>query len=132
VHAADAVCANCHAAIDAFGFAFENLDGMGRLRTNENGHAVDSRATIAVGLDFDGSYADSSELVVKMATSPAVRACFARHLFRYAAARSDKSVAGLEQAFVDSWNGSASAGNLGDVLVSWASSDAFVQRRGDP
>jgi hypothetical protein len=132
VHATDAVCANCHAAIDSFGFSFENLDGMGRLRTNENGHAVDSRATIAVGLDFDGSYADSSQLVVKMATSPAVRACFARHLFRYAAARSDKAVAGLEQAFVDSWNGSASAGNLGDVLVSWASSDGFVQRRADP
>jgi len=132
VHATDAVCANCHTAIDAFGFSFENLDGMGRLRTNENGHTIDSRATIAAGLDFDGSYADSSQLVVKMATSPAVRACFARHLFRYAAARSDKSVAGLEQAFVDSWNASASAGNLGDVLVSWVESDGFVQRRADP
>ena len=41
-------------------------------------------------------------------------------------------MAALEQAFVDSWNGVASAGNLGDVLVSWVGSDAFVQRRADP
>jgi hypothetical protein len=132
VHATDPVCAACHASIDAFGFAFENLDGMGRQREEEQGHAVDSSTQIAVGMDFDGSYRDSSELVAKLGVSAAVRACFARHLFRFAAARSDKTVAGAEQAFVDAWNRTPSTGNAADVLVSWVESDAFIQRRADP
>jgi hypothetical protein len=131
-HATDPVCAACHTNIDAFGFSFENMDGMGKERTDEAGRPVDSSAAVAVAMDFDGTYRDSSELVTRMATSSAVRACFARHLFRYAAARSDKTVAAAERAFVNGWNGMPNAGSLGDLLVAWVGSDAFVERRADP
>ena len=33
VHGKDPVCAQCHNRIDALGFSFEHLDGMGRTRT---------------------------------------------------------------------------------------------------
>ena len=88
-HARDTSCANCHASIDAFGFAFEGYDGMGQARTTENGMPIDSRVTVAVGSDFDGTYADSNALATALAASPSVRTCLARQLFRSSAGRSD-------------------------------------------
>ena len=138
VHATDPVCASCHSKIDAFGFAFENFDGMGKVRTTEgtgaNKKNIDSSTTLAVGMDFDGSYADSSTLVVKLATSPNVRACFARHLFRASAANSDRATQPTEESFITAWNALPleKQRNIVDVLATWLSSDAFVQRRAEP
>jgi hypothetical protein len=138
VHATDPVCASCHNKIDAFGFAFENFDGMGKVRTTEGTGAaqknIDSTTTLAVGMDFDGPYADSSALVVKMATSPNVRACFARHLFRASAANSDRANQPTEDSFITAWNGlpPEKQRNIVEVLATWLSSDAFLQRRAEP
>ena len=44
-------CASCHASIDSLGFAFENFDGIGKLRTTDNGKAVDSSVTIKLITD---------------------------------------------------------------------------------
>jgi hypothetical protein len=138
VHATDPVCASCHSKIDAFGFAFENFDGMGKLRTTEGTGAnvknINSKTTLAVGMDFDGSYDDSSALVVKLATSSNVRACFARHLFRASAASSDRATQPTEEAFITAWNtlSPEKQRNIVDVLATWLSSDAFVQRRAEP
>jgi hypothetical protein len=138
VHATDPVCASCHSKIDGFGFAFENFDGMGKLRASEgtgaNKKNIDSTTTLAVGMDFDGSYTDSSALVVKMATSPSVRACFARHLFRASAATSDRASQSTEESFITAWNAlpPEKQRNIVDVLATWLSSDAFVQRRAEP
>ena len=35
-------CQACHKFIDSFGFAFENFDGLGRERTEDNGFPVDT------------------------------------------------------------------------------------------
>ena len=35
-------CAGCHKAIDPLGFFQESYDALGRFRTKENGHPVDS------------------------------------------------------------------------------------------
>jgi len=138
VHSTDPLCASCHSKIDAFGFAFENFDGMGKVRTSEgtgvNKKDIDSTTTLAVGMDFDGSYPDSSALVVKLATSPKVRACFARHLFRASAATSDRATQPTEESFITAWNAlpPEKQRNIVDVLATWLSSDAFVQRRAEP
>ena len=81
--------------------------------------------------NFDGTYADSAELVVAMARADSVRACFARHMYRFAASRSDKVEQPAEDAFVAAWQGldPAMQGNLGEVLVAWVGSDSFVQRK---
>lgn len=130
-HAANAGCATCHKSIDPVGFAFENFDGMGKMRTTENNMPVDTNITIATGSDLDGTYADSLAFANALAQSPSVKACLARQLFHSAAARSDASVHGAEQAFVDVWKQlpADKQGHLVDVLVAYVRSPLFVQRR---
>ena len=109
IHSKDAACAGCHALIDPLGFAFEQYDGMGQFRTQEvlpnqsSGPPVDSHVVLASGTPIDGEYADSDELAVALAGSPAVRECFARHLFRGSIGRSDGAVFEAENAFVRYW-----------------------------
>jgi hypothetical protein len=130
-HAVDAGCATCHSIIDPLGFAFEDLDGMGRHRTTENGLPIDASVTISLGADFDGSYPNSSELVSAMARSTQVKRCFARQLFRTTAARSDSSVRAAEDAFVEVWEqlDTMARDRLVDVIVAYVQSPLFVERR---
>ncbi len=101
-HVTDPVCAGCHTTIDAYGLAFELYDGMGAPQTTDMGQTVDSSTTI-VGSDFDGSYKDSNQLALAMATSPMVRECFARNVFRASSGRSDVGVKASEDDFVNYW-----------------------------
>lgn len=129
-HAQDPGCAGCHALIDNFGFALESFDGMGKARDSENGLPIDSSVTVSAGSDFDGSYADSTELSAALAQSDAVKACLARQIFRSSAARSDASVKPAEDAFVETWKQlpAEAQGRLADVLVAFVKSPIFVQR----
>ena len=130
-HATDTRCKGCHTAIDNFGFMFENFDGMGRERTDENGLPIDTKVKVNVGADFDGTYADSSEFTDALAKSDAVKACMARQIFRSSVGRSDASVADAESAFVDTWKQlpAERQGRLADVLVAFVKTPTFVQRR---
>jgi hypothetical protein len=130
-HTADPGCASCHTTIDAFGFALENFDGMGIMRTTENNLPVVTQVTLAAGSDVDGTYADSIELGAALAGSTAVKACLARQIFRSSAARSDATVANVEDAFVEIWKQlpASQQGRLADVLVAYVRSPLFVQRR---
>ena len=130
-HTLDESCAGCHATIDAFGFALENFDGIGKLRSAENGLPIDTAVTISSGSDFDGAYADGAALVTALAASQSVKACLARQIFRSSAGRSDESVRAAEDAFVDVWQGlpPEQQDRLADVLVAYARSPAFVERR---
>lgn len=130
VHSTDKVCAQCHGRIDAIGFSFEHLDGMGKSRTTENNRPVDSKTKLVLGSDFDGDYADSAAMLTRLAQSPDVRACFARNLFRFASARSGDAVRGAEDAFVASVGSlaAASQGKFSEVLLAFVSADSFVQR----
>jgi hypothetical protein len=130
VHTANAECANCHTSIDAFGFAMENFDGMGKLRTTENGRSVDTSVTIS-GSDVDGTYADSTDLLGALARSDGVKTCLARQIFRSSAARSDGSVADAENAFVELWKKlpAAQQDRLVDVLIAFVKSPSFIERR---
>jgi hypothetical protein len=136
IHATDAACASCHTQIDSLGFAFENFDGEGKLRSTDATppQPVDSTTTIAsTTADLGGSYADSSALSAAIAASADVRECFARKMFQYAAARndSDATVKAVEDAFVGTWNAlpAASQDSLIEVLVAYAGSPSFVTRK---
>jgi hypothetical protein len=134
VHSSDPACKSCHGSIDALGFTFESLDGMGRARTMENNRPVDSKTTLSSGYSFDGNYADSAELAMRLADSKELRTCFARQLFRYAAARSDAAAKGAETSFMASVAAmpAESQGKFGDLMVAFIASDAFVQRGVSP
>jgi len=149
VHAADPMCANCHNAIDAVGFSFEQYDGMGSKNVKDgapvdnSGRKVDSHTTVHVNLDFDGDYADSNELATALSNSAAVRECFARNIFRASAGRSADDVKAAETAFVEYWKSapapapdanhpspaSAAEGSILEALRAVITSPNFTLRR---
>jgi hypothetical protein len=129
IHSKDAACAGCHTQIDAIGFTFEALDGMGRARTLENGKPVDSATMVKGGFSFDGSYPDAAALAMQLASSKELSACFATHLFRNSAARNTETEA-VEKAFLAQVAAlpDGSQGKFADVLLAFVSSDLFIQR----
>lgn len=55
MHSKDPSCARCHVRIDPFGFALENYDAIGRLRSlDATGQPVDAKARLANGKEFSG------------------------------------------------------------------------------
>ena len=130
-HALDPKCAGCHATIDNIGFAFENFDGMGKLRTMEQDKMIDTSVSLSTGSDLDGTYASSEELIDALTRSASVKQCLARQLFRSSAARSDASIKDAEDGFVELWKQlpPEQQARLTEVVVAFVKSDAFIQRR---
>lgn len=128
-------CTGCHFEIDAIGFTFESFDGAGQYREEEHGRAVNTATEIPESLElgFSGPMADSEELALRLSESAAVRACFARHLFRSVAATSGPSVVASEDAFVEAWraNPAAEAGGVMDSILTFVSSPLFLYRRAE-
>ncbi|MCG5052119.1 MAG: DUF1588 domain-containing protein [Myxococcales bacterium] len=88
-HKADATCALCHKFIDPVGFVFENFDGMGRWRLEENGIPIDARGGILAAADESlvGPVEGPDELIAKLAQSRQVHDCVAREVYRFAVGR---------------------------------------------
>lgn len=130
VHPADSICAGCHDLIDPYGFSFEHFDGMGAYRNQENGQPVDSSVVVTRGGDLDGPYADSNQLARALSQSDTVRECFARFMFRAAAATGDSFATPGEKEFVALWKTSPAAaqGNIVDTLVAYVKRPTFATR----
>jgi hypothetical protein len=130
-------CAACHNSIDSFGFAFEAFDGMGKFRTMDNNHPVNSNVVIA-GTDFDGNYVDSNAVAKALSTSAQVRECFARHVYRALATTSVPALKPSEDDFVKYWATTLEADGSGKVtdakivptLVAFLTNPSFAFRRG--
>jgi hypothetical protein len=131
VHPRDSVCAGCHHVIDPLGFAFEHFDAMGRYRELDNGRPVDSNVELDIAAGFDGPYADSNELARALAASDTVRECFARFMFRAAAATGDAAATPGEKEFVDFWRTqpAAAEGNIVETLIAYVKAPNFGRRR---
>jgi hypothetical protein len=137
VHSQDSLCQLCHSMIDPFGFSFEHYDGMGAFRSTENGRPVDSavvvsrRAGFEGSKDIDGPYADSDHLAAALASSEAVRACFARYVFRAGAATGKPAGRLAEAEFLNLWRTTpgAAQGNIVETLIAFVKRPTFVRRR---
>lgn len=82
VHASTASCRNCHALTDPIGLGLEVFDGVGRLRTTENGAPIDASG------ELDGDFfADNVELGEAFRESPLLGACLVENVYRYAVGR---------------------------------------------
>jgi hypothetical protein len=145
VHSTDALCKSCHGRIDNFGFAFELYDGMGAFRTNRQEAVRTPTGTVMLpintattvtgtGTDLDGDYPDSNVLALVLASSPSVRECMARQLFRASTGHSEGSGRGAEDTFVSVWRQlpADKQSSLEETLVAWVRSDAFVARSTGP
>jgi len=130
VHPADSICAGCHDIIDPYGFSFEHFDGMGAYRAQENGHTVDSSVEVTVKGDLDGPYADSNQLALAISRSDNMRECFARFMFRAAAATGDSFSTPGEKEFVSFWRTTPAAaqGNIVETLVTYVKQPYFATR----
>lgn len=82
-HFSSPTCAGCHASMDGIGFAFEGFDWLGRSRTLDNGHAIDSHSVFALGQDTV-TVNGAPDLARALAEQREVAECFARHFNRYA------------------------------------------------
>ncbi|QJW99296.1 DUF1592 domain-containing protein [Frigoriglobus tundricola] len=85
-HASVPECAVCHVRIDAFGFALEKYDPIGRLREKDlGGLPVDTRAKLKDGTEFDGIDGLRTYLLTKK--KDVVVRLFCRRLLGYALGR---------------------------------------------
>jgi hypothetical protein len=79
-------CGACHGLIDPVGLAFEEYDELGRRRTAAlDGGALDVGGDVPGGPPgVAGPFRGVAELGARLARSPAVAACLARHFFEFA------------------------------------------------
>ncbi|MFM7208091.1 MAG: DUF1592 domain-containing protein [Planctomycetaceae bacterium] len=86
LHSSHAACAGCHARFDAYGFALEEFDAIGRRRERDvTGRPVDAVATLPDG----GRVAGADDLRRRLATvhAPAFERQFIRKLLGFALGR---------------------------------------------
>ena len=82
LHRTDPACAGCHKIVDPLGLTLENFDGLGQMRSDENGAPID------VSGELDGKpFTGSLGLGKAMHDSPAVPACLVNRLYAYATGR---------------------------------------------
>jgi len=129
-HSSDPTCSGCHSRIDPLGFGFEHFDQIGAYRDQENGVAVDGSGAL-VGTDVDGPFADTAEMVGRIAHSGQAQACLARNVYRFA---SGAIAPGPEASFLATWTAMPPARrtSLIEMFVELARSDVFAQRTETP
>lgn len=89
-HATEPACAGCHKITDPIGLSLERFDGIGMMRTSENGAAIDVSATMD-GQAFSGATGLGRAMAAKESTTQ----CVALRALSYATGRSGEDVSEL-------------------------------------
>jgi len=115
-------CAGCHRRSDPPGLALEHFDGLGQLRTMENGTTIDVSAEINGGVKFEGAQG----LGKFLHDDRRVPASLVRNVYAYAVGR--KTEEQDEVYLVDQTRAFAGNGyRLPDLMVQIASSPEFFR-----
>jgi Protein of unknown function (DUF1588)/Protein of unknown function (DUF1592)/Protein of unknown function (DUF1595)/Protein of unknown function (DUF1585) len=129
-------CQDCHADLNAVGFAFGHYDAVGRWRDTDAGSPVDSSGTL-YGTEARGSFSDAIELMKRIAETSQAKECFARlWLERASEAPSYSWDTCAMQRLTDRFI--AGDGDIRELLVDIAKTDTFRYRyasellRGEP
>jgi len=114
-------CSGCHRRTDPIGLALEHFDGLGQLRTMENGMPIDVSADLK-GATFEGAQG----LGQYLRNDPRVSQCLVRNVYSYGVGhktftRDKDYLAAQTKAFAD--NGY----RFGDLMLQIASSSEFLQ-----
>lgn len=81
-HSNNPNCATCHTRIDGVGFGLEDMDEIGRFRTQQNGKPVDASGVL-IGLDGqDQPFSGTAELSALIAQSRTAERCFVKQIYR--------------------------------------------------
>jgi hypothetical protein len=129
VHLDEQLCFACHQNFDPIGFGMEDMDGIGRYRTTENGLPVDATGMLT-GTDVDGPFEGVAQLTRKLAQSKQVEACTVQHFFRFANARAAEAA---DACVVKEWADAFSAhgGRIADLVRTYAAHRSFALRKDD-
>ena len=77
-HMEDPYCASCHRQTDIIGLAYENFDGLGGWRPDDEGYPIDASG------DFDTQpFTDAKSLSYLLRDDPDLGACLVRTMFQY-------------------------------------------------
>jgi hypothetical protein len=125
-HATNPLCKGCHVRLDGAGFLFENFGPIGEQRSEEAGKPIDSSGELKSYIDADGPAASSVELSYRLAQSEDIRRCFARQLYRYAAAARDLN---REETFLSGLDAEGAISDRVHALIpSFVASKSFLLR----
>jgi hypothetical protein len=118
----------CHTFyINPLGFAFENFDGMGRLRSLDNGRPVDTAAAYPFAEGYK-PFANAAELMQIMASSKQAHACYAKKIAGYALQR---DIVESDLAMLDAMTEvSMTGGSIKQVMLALVADPAFRTRHG--
>jgi hypothetical protein len=125
-----APCNACHPPfINPLGFAFENLDGIGKWRTTDNGQPINAKSTYEIDgqmVSFDGPV----ELMQIIAKSQQGNACYAKHWVEYLYGR-DVDMTNMADANLVANAGAISRVKLSakNLISNLVTTEAFVTRR---
>jgi hypothetical protein len=89
-HRASKACAGCHNLLDPVGLGFEELDGIGSLRTSEAGAPIDSSGaapSTAESPTADAPFAGAQQLVDLLKNDLRFGQCLTHNLYSYALGR---------------------------------------------
>ena len=128
-HKTQPSCASCHSQFDVIGFGMEEMDGLGRYRTTENGLPVDTSGQLN-NTDVDGPFNGVADLSGKLAGSPMFAACFVQQFFRFAETRAPLAT---DQCTLDTWGKAFHDGgeHVNDLIASYVSDPGFATREED-
>jgi hypothetical protein len=120
-------CMPCHLQMNPIGFGFENYDGVGQWRDQENGTTIDASGSLDVGAG-PVSFSGPDQLVALLAGSDKVRDCYSLQWLRSALGRLEApedtcSLATLKSLVV------STNGDLREMLVALTQTDAFLYRQ---
>ena len=119
----------CHDAyINPLGFAFENFDGLGRMRTTDNGNPVETLSQYPF-VEGTIAFADAPELMEVMSTTQMAHSCFASHLAGYVLQR---DIAPSDQALIDEIATSSlqPGSSMRQLMLELVTNPAFINRPG--
>ncbi len=127
-HTEDPNCASCHQYIDPVGFLFENFDGMGSWRDEENGFPVDASGALPRTKDpnIQGPLTGANALAERLAGAEEVGRCMATQWFRYAMGRFEtradfETIDAMTESLLES-------DRFEEMLVSLVTSTSFTTR----
>jgi Protein of unknown function (DUF1592)/Protein of unknown function (DUF1588)/Protein of unknown function (DUF1587) len=124
-HSNNPGCVSCHQTIDPIGFAFEDFDGIGQHRTEDNGHPVDASGGVPnIGI-ADGSLVGGAEAARAMASSDALRACAAKQWLRNTLGRLELDA---DEATLSSLADGFAASSMREAMLSFVTSEPFRYR----
>ncbi len=120
-------CEACHVLLDPLGLGFENFDGVGLWRDDEDGLPIDASGEVASS-DIAGPFNGPVEFATKVAQSADAQSCYVSKWLTFSYGRTEdlqldqcnRSV--MLQAF------EGSGGNIQQLLLAITQTDAFLYR----